>query len=147
MSEDEISERVVEACKQANAHDFITEFPDQYDTVCGEKGMQLSGGQKQRVAIARALIKQPKILLLDEATSALDSESESIVQKSIDEIIRTTNITCVIVAHRLSTIRHVDCIYVLEDGKILKKGTHDKLIEIEDGRYSSMIEMETLISE
>ena len=113
-------------------------FPDGYGTICGERGAVLSGGQKQRIAIARAIMKNAKIMIFDEATSALDSESESIVQKSIDNIVKNNNITTIIIAHRLSTIKKADCIYVLNKGEICEFGTHKELIE-KNGIYKNLI--------
>ncbi|KAE8691553.1 ABC transporter B family member 17 [Hibiscus syriacus] len=133
-------EEVIEAAKSSNAHDFISQFPQGYDTQVGERGVQMSGGQKQRIAIARALIKAPKILLLDEATSALDSESERIVQEALDKasIGRTT----VIVAHRLSTIRHADLIAVVQDGQVMEIGSHNELMVNENGIYSMLVQLQ-----
>ncbi|KAJ9537113.1 hypothetical protein OSB04_029846 [Centaurea solstitialis] len=132
---------VLAAAELANAHKFISALHQGYDTSVGEKGIQLSGGQKQRVAIARAIIKAPKILLLDEATSALDAESEKVVQDALDRVIlhRTT----VVVAHRLSTIRGADVIVVVKNGVIAEKGKHDKLINIKDGIYASLVALHT----
>lgn len=108
-----------------------------YDTIVGERGVQLSGGQKQRVAIARAIVKSPKILLLDEATSALDAESERVVQDALDRVM--VNRTTVVVAHRLSTIKHADVIAVVKNGVIAEKGRHNTLINIKDGLYASLV--------
>ncbi|KAJ8113541.1 hypothetical protein OPT61_g4346 [Boeremia exigua] len=118
-------QEVHEACRQANALEFITSLPEGLNTPCGSKGLQFSGGQRQRIAIARALIRQPRLLLLDEATSALDTQSERIVQKALDEAAMTR--TTIAVAHRLSTIRHADIIFVMEDGKVAEMGTHEEL--------------------
>lgn len=131
-------EEVVDAAKKAFAHDFITSFPDGYDTLVGERGVQLSGGQKQRVAIARALLKNPKILILDEATSSLDAESEHLVQKALEDQIgkRAT----LIIAHRLSTVKRADKILVLEHGKVVQTGTHQELYKQENGLYHKLVE-------
>ena len=128
-------EEVHEACRQANALDFVSSLPEGLNTPCGSKGLQFSGGQRQRIAVARALIRKPRLLLLDEATSALDTQSERIVQKALDEaaLSRTT----IAVAHRLSTIRHADVIFVMEDGKIAEIGTHEELQRLK-GRYHAM---------
>ncbi|GMI68432.1 multi-drug resistance 13, ATP-binding cassette B15 [Hibiscus trionum] len=135
-------EQVIEAAKASNAHDFISQLPQGYDTRVGERGVQMSGGQKQRIAIARALIKAPKILLLDEATSALDSESELIVQEALDKasIGRTT----IIVAHRLSTIRHADLIAVVQDGQVIEIGSHNELTVNEKGFYPMLVQVQQI---
>jgi ABC-type multidrug transport system fused ATPase/permease subunit len=129
-------EEVRTAARKANAHDFIMSFPEGYDTVVGERGTKLSGGQRQRVAIARAVLKDPMILLLDEATSSLDSESESLVQEALDNLME--NRTSFVIAHRLSTIRKADQIIVMEDGRIKERGTHQELIRIEEGLYRNL---------
>lgn len=123
---DASEEEILEASKQANAHDFITSFPDGYDTIVGERGVRLSGGQRQRIAIARAMIKQPRILLLDEATSALDAESEHLVQQALERLMKGR--TVLVVAHRLSTVRNADCVYVMAGGEVRATGTHEALM-------------------
>lgn len=135
-------EQIEEAAKQANAHDFIMQLPDGYETNVGDKGSQLSGGQKQRIAIARVLISDPKILLLDEATSALDSQSELVVQDALENIIKTKKRTTVIIAHRLSTIRNADTIAVVMGGKIVEKGKHDKLMK-KESYYKKLVESQS----
>ncbi len=127
---------VEEAARKANAHDFISGFPEGYETVVGERGIKLSGGQRQRIAIARAILKDPVILILDEATSSLDSESESLVQDALNNLMK--NRTSFVIAHRLSTIRNADKIVVLEHGIVKESGTHKELLEIEDGLYRSL---------
>jgi ABC-type multidrug transport system fused ATPase/permease subunit len=127
---------VLEAAKQANAYDFIMSFPDKFETLVGDRGIQLSGGQRQRVAIARAVLKNPSILILDEATSSLDSESERLVQEALDKLM--VGRTSIVIAHRLSTIRNADKIVVLQKGEVLEMGTHQDLINNETGLYHKL---------
>jgi len=128
---------IMKAAKAANAHDFIMEFPDAYDTIVGERGVGLSGGQKQRISIARAILKDPKILILDEATSSLDAESEALVQEALEHLME--NRTTFIIAHRLSTIKNADEIVVIENGEIVERGSHNKLLK-KEGKYASLYE-------
>ncbi|XP_071713905.1 ABC transporter B family member 21-like isoform X2 [Rutidosis leptorrhynchoides] len=134
---DATESEIIAASKLANAHKFISSLHKGYDTMVGEKGAQMSGGQKQRIAIARAIVKSPKILLFDEATSALDAESERVVQDALDKVM--VNRTTVVVAHRLSTIKNADVIVVIKNGVVVEKGKHDKLINIKDGFYTSLV--------
>jgi ATP-binding cassette, subfamily B, bacterial MsbA len=133
-------ERIIDAAKTANAHNFIMEMPNGYETVIGERGVKISGGQRQRLSIARALLKDPEIMIFDEATSALDNESELLVQEAIERLM--INRTTFVIAHRLSTIRNANKIIVLDRGRIVQYGTHDELIQNEKGLYSKFYEMQ-----
>jgi ATP-binding cassette subfamily B protein len=124
------------AARQANAHEFIGAFPEGYETRVGERGVQLSGGQRQRVAIARALLRDPAILVLDEATSSLDAESESLVLQALDRLMQGR--TCLVIAHRLSTVRSADRIFVIKDGRTVEAGTHDELMARPEGVYRTL---------
>ncbi|MDF1674788.1 MAG: ABC transporter transmembrane domain-containing protein [Vicingaceae bacterium] len=129
-------EEIFEAAKKANALEFIESFPEKFETLVGDRGIQLSGGQKQRIAIARAILKDPSILVLDEATSALDSESERLVQEALERLMEGR--TSIVIAHRLSTIKKADTIIVLDNGKIKEKGTHEELVKKENGIYKNL---------
>ncbi len=129
-------QEVEEAARKANAHSFISSFPEGYGTVVGERGVQLSGGQRQRIAIARAVLKDPAILILDEATSALDSESERLVQEALDQLMKAA--PSLVIAHRLSTIRDADRILVLDKGVVVESGTHEELIADGEGLYHGL---------
>nr|WP_199000816.1 ABC transporter transmembrane domain-containing protein [Flavobacterium sp. ASV13] len=133
---DATNDEIMLAAKQANALNFIEGFPEKFETLVGERGVKLSGGQRQRIAIARALLKNPSILILDEATSSLDSESEKLVQEALEVLMEGR--TSIIIAHRLSTIRNADKILVLDNGKITEEGTHQELINLENGIYKNL---------
>jgi ABC-type multidrug transport system fused ATPase/permease subunit len=138
--QDAAEAEIIKAAEQANAWEFINSFPEGLDTIVGERGVQLSGGQRQRVAIARAILKNPSILLLDEATSALDAESERVVQDALNKLMEGR--TSIIIAHRLATVRDVDCIYVLEHGKIIEQGNHEELVANEKGIYTQLAKLQ-----
>jgi subfamily B ATP-binding cassette protein MsbA len=133
-------EKIIEASKAANAHNFIEEMLDGYNTIIGERGIRLSGGQRQRLSIARAILKNPSIMIFDEATSALDNESEILVQEAIERMME--NRTTIVIAHRPSTIRNATRILVLDKGNIIQAGRHDELIEISNGLYKKFYEMQ-----
>ncbi|MFM9264582.1 ABC transporter ATP-binding protein [Tychonema sp. BBK16] len=126
---------IIDAAKIAEAHEFIAQLPDGYETIVGERGQKLSGGQRQRIAIARAVLKNPPILILDEATSAVDNETEAAIQRSLERI--TKNRTTIAIAHRLSTVRNADCIFVMDEGLVVESGQHEQLLE-HDGVYASL---------
>ena len=132
-------EEIIKAAKEANAHDFILELKDGYDTLVGQRGIKLSGGQRQRVSIARAFLNDPKILILDEATSSVDLETEKLIQEAVDKVTRGR--TTFIIAHRLATIVNADKILFVEDGKILERGKHQELLD-KDGKYKEFYEMQ-----
>jgi len=138
-SRDATREQIEDAARRANAHEFIMQLDDGYDTVVGERGSLLSGGMGQRLSIARALLKNPPILILDEATSALDTESERLVQGALDELMKDR--TVFVIAHRLSTIAHADKIIVLDQGKVIEEGTHDELLTL-NGKYKYLYDIQ-----
>lgn len=133
-------DEIQEAARLANAHEFVSKFPDGYETIVGERGIKLSGGQRQRIAIARAILKNPAILILDEATSSLDSESEQLVQEALENLMK--NRTSFVIAHRLSTIKGADKIVVIDKGVVQESGTHEELIKHEHGLYRRLVEMQ-----
>ena len=141
LNADPAEDQLVEACRQANALDFVQSLPESFNTPCGTGGIQFSGGQRQRIAIARAMIRDPRLLLLDEATSALDTQSERVVQSALDEAASTR--TTIAVAHRLSTIKNSDVIFVFANGRIAEKGTHAELQKLR-GRYYDMCVAQSL---
>jgi len=124
------------AARAANAHDFISDLPDGYDTLVGERGVKLSGGQRQRLSVARAFLADPAILLLDEATSAVEPDSERVIQDALGRLMRGR--TTILAAHRLSTVRHADVIFVLDHGRLAEQGTHDDLMRL-GGRYARLV--------
>ncbi len=132
--------QIEEAARKAHAWEFISQFPQGFDTVVGERGIKLSGGQRQRIAIARAILKDPDILILDEATNSLDAESETLVQQALEELMKGR--TTIVIAHRLATIRKVDRILVIEGGQIIQSGTHAELLAQPDGRYAQFVALQ-----
>ena len=128
-------DKIISALTTANAMEYIEKLPDGLDTIIGERGVRLSGGQKQRLSIARAIIKNPPVLILDEATSSLDTESEKLVQQAIEKLMKDR--TVLVIAHRLSTVKHADEIIVLDKGIIVERGSHDKLLS-KNGKYSEL---------
>src|SRR5204862_2404293 len=136
---DATDEEIIAAAKSANAHEFINRFPEQYETIVGERGIKLSGGQRQRIAIARAILKDPAILILDEATSSLDSESEQLVQEALDNLMKGRR--SFVIAHRLSTIRNADKIVLIDKGIVSEAGTHAQLMS-HNGLYRKLNDMQ-----
>jgi subfamily B ATP-binding cassette protein MsbA len=133
-------ERIVAAAKAANAHAFISQMPNGYESRIGERGVKISGGERQRLALARAILKNPPILILDEATSALDTESEILVQEAIERLM--SGRTSIVIAHRLSTVQHADRIIVVEAGRIVESGRHADLVKKKDGLYKKLFDMQ-----
>jgi len=141
---DATDEEIIDACKKAKIHDDIMVMEKGYDSVVGERGIKVSGGQRQRIAIARAILKNASILILDEATSSLDTPTEQLIQASINELLETSNATVIAIAHRLSTLKNMDRIIVLDKGKIVEEGQHDSLILKEKGLYKKLWEMQMI---
>ena len=139
-SSDAAPAEVMNAANVAEAHDFVMQLPQGYETIVGERGQKLSGGQRQRIAIARAVLKNPPILILDEATSAVDNETEAAIQRSLERI--TVNRTTIAIAHRLSTVRNADCIYVMDQGKLVEWGRHEQLLE-QHGIYANLWQVQS----
>ncbi len=135
---------IIDACKRAEIHDDILAMTKGYDSVVGERGVKVSGGQRQRIAIARAILKNAPILILDEATSSLDTPTETLIQKSINELLETSKATVIAIAHRLSTLKHMDRIIVLDSGRIIEEGKHDTLIEKSEGAYKRLWDMQMI---
>jgi len=136
-------DRMFAAAKAACAHDFIMTFPGGYDTYVGDRGGQISGGQKQRISVARAMLMSPRILVLDEATSALDSESESVVQEALDRLVSGSGSSVLVIAHRLSTVRHANEIICLREGSVVERGSSQALIE-RKGYYFRLVEKQAV---
>jgi ATP-binding cassette subfamily B protein len=142
---DATDQEIISAAKVAEAHEFILQLPQGYETIVGERGQKLSGGQRQRIAIARAVLKNPPILILDEATSAVDNETEAAIQKSLEQI--TINRTTIAIAHRLSTIRNAHQIYVMDYGRLVEHGTHEQLLANPTGIYTALWRVQMGISQ
>jgi ATP-binding cassette, subfamily B, bacterial len=133
-------EDIMAAAKAANAHDFIVNFPDGYDTYVGERGQRLSGGERQRIAIARAILHNPKVLILDEATASVDTETERLIQEALENLVEGRTVFAI--AHRLSTLRNADRLVVIDKGKVSEIGTHEELLAKEDGTYRKLVDMQ-----
>jgi len=141
---DATDEEVVEASKKAHIHEYIMGLPEQYNSFVGERGIKLSGGQRQRIAIARAILKDAPILVLDEATSSLDSHTEKLIQDSLSLLIKDKRKTVIAIAHRLSTLKHMDRIIILDKGKIVEEGTHNTLISDKNSLYKKLWELQEI---
>jgi len=137
---DATAEEILRSAKAANAHDFVMQFPDGYDTLVGERGQRLSGGERQRISIARAVLKDPRILILDEATSSVDTETEATIQEAIRRLVRGR--TTFAIAHRFSTLRCADRLVVLEEGRVVEVGSHQELLAKEDGLFKHLCEIQ-----
>jgi len=137
--------QIVKAAETANAMEFIDKLPQKFDTSVGERGVTLSGGQRQRIAIARAIIRKTPILILDEPTSGLDASSEQLVVEALDRLMEGK--TSIVIAHRLTTIRRANCIFVIEDGAVAESGTHDELLQREDGVYKRLHDIQANLDE
>ena len=135
---------VIEAARKAQAHEFISQKEEGYDTVIGEGGVSLSGGESQRIAIARAILHDPPVLILDEATSAVDSETEKRIQEAIANLVKGR--TTIAIAHRLATLRNADRLVVIDDGRIIEQGSHDELLGLEDGHFAKLVRLQTEIN-
>jgi ABC-type multidrug transport system fused ATPase/permease subunit len=142
---DATREEIIAAAKAANAHRFIVRFPDGYDTEVGERGVRLSGGEKQRISIARAILNNPRLMILDEATSAVDTETEQLIQEALDRVMQGRTVFAI--AHRLSTLKNASKLIVLDKGQIAEVGTHDELMQVEDGIYRKLVEIQTNLSQ
>jgi ATP-binding cassette subfamily B protein len=141
---DATDDEVVAACKKAKIHDDILEMDNGYDSIVGERGIKVSGGQRQRIAIARAILKDAPILILDEATSSLDSKTENLIQESLNNLINDKTKTVIAIAHRLSTLKNMDRIVVMDQGKVIEEGSHDSLIEQETSFYKKLWELQEI---
>ncbi len=136
-------EKVIAAAKAANAHEFITNLPDGYDSIVGERAVRLSGGERQRLSIARAILRDPRILILDEATASMDTETEAKIQQALARLVKGR--TTFAIAHRLSTLRNADRLFIIEKGTLYEQGTHDELVA-QDGIYAKLVRMQTEMS-